>query len=252
MGYFMHGPRWDMNILNRRVNPLRGFKDFRFTKKERDAIIKRHAQTPEKALLELQQQLNEKMKKCGKQKEQEWFNLVWDDLRNVLPIRLSKRKLLHSANLLIDVIFLWATGKALEGREDTERFEEKLRSLHLDPEANRLFHLADEIFEIVNERARDMQGFLEKYHSKRIFMRGKKVQARKVANVDIDDSLKAMVENAQTITYNEALRQANSGGIIPANEFDLREIDLQSAYREFRSRMRKRSNKSNTLLPTKS
>ena len=56
-----------------------------------------------------------------------------------------------------------------------------------------------------------------------------------------DKALRHVVENARTITYNEALREANKETFfrepfIPPAEFELKEIDLQNAYKNFRAR----------------
>jgi hypothetical protein len=123
------------------------------------------------------------------------------------------------------------------------RKEVKRHNPKCDLIAEALFQEADIIYQNENEKRSKCRDFLIKHHSDKIVIRGKKVVLRRGIT---EPTMRAYVSYAQPMSYTEALREANKktffrrNGIIPPVEFDEKEIELQNAYKNFRSRQARR------------
>lgn len=194
----------------------------------------------DKDIDEFKKEISEKMTRSGIKQEREALGYILSDLNKLIGKReLSYQLKMVYVNLLRRIINLWAIGKMQSENETVERFHITLKDINpkYDPRANALFHQADIVYQISNERAGKVRKFLEKYHGDKITFRCKEVRLRK----GIDSSLNFTVKNARSMSYTEALKEANRktffrGHIISPEEFDKREIELQNAYKNFRSR----------------
>jgi len=193
---------------------------------------------------EFTSEISEKMEKYGTASEQDVLKRILYALNKLIPKRSSLHQQIPILNLLRDIINLWAVGTEEGRNEAIDLYQKELKAVNpkFDPHANALFHQASIVYKLRNERASRVMEALKKYNSKSISLRGKKVVLRKGV---VERELKALVDNAQPIGYNEALKEANRKTLfrdcfIPPDIFTSREIALQNAYKNFRSREAKR------------
>ena len=185
---------------------------------------------PREVLGKLEHDLRVSMSKQGTVVEQDCLRLVLEDFDVILPSKISKRKLLRYANLLIGIIDLWDWGRTAKGVEDRKNVERANPKKDLRYEA--LFQCADWIYSVGNKNARDLQTWLLKNRRADIVVKGKKVRVKKGVS---DKSLECMVEQAQSISGREALREANrQHKIFSAEDFDDLKRNLQDAYSKYK------------------
>lgn len=220
-------------------------------------------------LAKLQKELLAEVSELGTDAERKCLTLILQDFEVITPAKIPKRDLLNYANLLIGVTNFWGIGKAHESFETGERYKRRIKRLkpEHDVRFDELFPLADSVYSIVNKNASDLKSNLIRNHtiagltkvlreeggltSKDARERARAGATLRVENGKLkfrddishrEDTLKSfrfMLEQIESITYNEALRRANGEGkrrIIPQAEFDEREINIQNAYKQWRKR----------------
>ena len=193
----------------------------------------------------IEREISDSMATHGSESEKENLRLILQDLKELTPKRFTTSQRVAYYNLVRGITGLWAVGKLQQAGEDGDMYQKLIKRANpkKDPRFDELFEMADFHFSVANRRARGGQDFLLEYNSKYVVCEKGRLKLRK--NIQMDDSnrksLEAMCRNARQISYTEALRETNEAHkIIPEEEYDLKKIQIENAYKTRRSRGEKK------------
>jgi hypothetical protein len=146
-------PRFDKNTLQRwKANERNTLKMFR-----KHNI---HFQPPKfRYTREIIYTLRHFLKNCNKEERQE-FKMILQDIKELVPKRLSQEKELTRLNLLSGIMNLWERGYYKGVTYTEERYDKKQKLYQKDIRDNKLFPIARNIYNIKNNDARATKLFL--------------------------------------------------------------------------------------------